>query len=525
MGSVGNHTRGLSGRFLELGILVAAILVISAPLLPPVDLTPNRDSGVYLYVAQRMLAGDALYRDVWDHKPPLVYLPSLAAALLGQPLWGLWALAVTSLGGAVWLLGSGLRSRFGRVPAAWGVAAALVLLAATFKGNLPEEHALPVQVLAILGYSRLASGESVRPRLTGALVGVLGALTVLLKPTLVGLWVAMGILALASQDRSAARLRMQAFWAAIGGGALVLAGAGVVLLSAGLWHDFWSAVIEYNLAYAAGGDRWARWSDSLVRLGPAGLLALGGVALLYLLAFLAWRRRGHLPGAASLPVGGAALAALAVIDLPIEALLAAGSGRLYLQYLTPWVPAIALLAAVAAIAWLTPRLRTGADRWALAALLAGLVAVSALTAGKIASRRAEAQQVRLAVETIESTTTPEAPVLVWGAETQVLALSGRIAPGRYAYLYPLITIGFADGERVGRFADDLRAMPPALIIDTSSTNPVVPPIDPVRRTAWTSSDAQYAAPAELEPVMEWILANYRRAAPVGAWEMYVPNTP
>jgi hypothetical protein len=40
----------------------------------PHNLTlPSRDSGVFLYVAWRFLNGDIPYRDVWDHKPPLVY--------------------------------------------------------------------------------------------------------------------------------------------------------------------------------------------------------------------------------------------------------------------------------------------------------------------------------------------------------------------------------------------------------------------------------------------------------------------
>jgi hypothetical protein len=33
----------------------------------------GRDSSLFLYVAQRIQDGGLPYRDVWDHKPPLIY--------------------------------------------------------------------------------------------------------------------------------------------------------------------------------------------------------------------------------------------------------------------------------------------------------------------------------------------------------------------------------------------------------------------------------------------------------------------
>ncbi len=54
-----------------------------------------RDSGVFLYVGWRLLNGDIPYRDVWDHKPPLIYFvdalgialtPALALGSLDPPI-------------------------------------------------------------------------------------------------------------------------------------------------------------------------------------------------------------------------------------------------------------------------------------------------------------------------------------------------------------------------------------------------------------------------------------------------------
>jgi hypothetical protein len=45
---------------------------------------PSVDSGVFLSVAHHIKAGLVLYRDVWDHKPPLVYFLDYMALMLGD---------------------------------------------------------------------------------------------------------------------------------------------------------------------------------------------------------------------------------------------------------------------------------------------------------------------------------------------------------------------------------------------------------------------------------------------------------
>src|ERR1044071_9246058 len=76
-------------------ILVSALGTIIA-LFPsnPYNMTlPSRDSGVFLYVGWRLLNGDIPYRDVWDHKPPLIYfVDALGIALTPGSLWGIWIL-------------------------------------------------------------------------------------------------------------------------------------------------------------------------------------------------------------------------------------------------------------------------------------------------------------------------------------------------------------------------------------------------------------------------------------------------
>ena len=56
--------------FILLGFLVAGVLITTSPICQAV---PGKDSGVFLYIGDRILNGEIPYRDVWDHKPPAIY--------------------------------------------------------------------------------------------------------------------------------------------------------------------------------------------------------------------------------------------------------------------------------------------------------------------------------------------------------------------------------------------------------------------------------------------------------------------
>ena len=56
----------------QLGVALLAV-AIHLPNLP-VGKAPQEDAGVFLYAAQVLLDGGLPYRDVWDHKPPLIYV-------------------------------------------------------------------------------------------------------------------------------------------------------------------------------------------------------------------------------------------------------------------------------------------------------------------------------------------------------------------------------------------------------------------------------------------------------------------
>src|SRR6266508_2330841 len=94
-----------------LAVLSAVILWSSAP---PVQRIPRRDSSVFLYIGEQILAGQLPYRDIWDHKGPVIYyLNALGLYLAGGSRWGVWALEFLSLFAAAKLGFILMRESFG----------------------------------------------------------------------------------------------------------------------------------------------------------------------------------------------------------------------------------------------------------------------------------------------------------------------------------------------------------------------------------------------------------------------------
>src|SRR5512143_2942089 len=77
--------------FLELalvGLIILVVLLLFSPINTPIL---ARDEGVFVYVGRAILEGKIPYRDVWDHKGPLIYYINALGLWIGpNSLWGIW---------------------------------------------------------------------------------------------------------------------------------------------------------------------------------------------------------------------------------------------------------------------------------------------------------------------------------------------------------------------------------------------------------------------------------------------------
>lgn len=212
---------------------------------------PDRDSGVFLYVARAILRGQTPYLDVWDHKPPLIYYIDALALSLGRGLGALWALEIVSLclaalGGYI-----ALRRCYGAVPA---LTASILWILAAFPllggGNFTEEFGLACAFGTLWAASHVGMRRPDR-LVTGwpVAAGLFCALELLCKPTGVGLAIGL-VVALACRVRRHGRSTLVV-------GALALAGFVVPIALTAIYFATRQAlpalideVITYNRAYA-----------------------------------------------------------------------------------------------------------------------------------------------------------------------------------------------------------------------------------------------------------------------------------
>ncbi|HZW04662.1 MAG TPA: hypothetical protein VFF68_12090, partial [Anaerolineaceae bacterium] len=192
--------------------------------------------------------------------------------------------------------------------------------------------------------------------------------------------------------------------------------------------------------------------------------------------------------------------------LPVELLLLSYSGRTYLHYAIVLMPVFLLLAALGLAVILERAGRRGV-RFGLTAAAALLVLLGGfgLVETVRLSRPTRDTQRALAIEFVRSHTEAGDRVLNWGAETVVNLMTGRPAPTRFVYQYPLYTRGYTRPELFAELVADLEANPPKLIVD--SVNGYTPFVDQPNQVVY--SDVYEVHPAGLDRMFDFVRANYR----------------
>jgi hypothetical protein len=438
---------------------------------------PGADSGVYASCARHLLGGRALYREVWDHKPPGVHvLNCLALAGGGESIVPVRRMEQAFAALRALLVFMLLLEAFGSAALAGVLAAVFVTLfhhPLVFQGgNLTEEYAASFALAGAwlaLRSERAAGGRA--GRALAALSGAAFAAAALTKEPFAASalpWLAW--LALRSGEAWKARAA-RALWF-LGGAAAPLALTVLALASAGALGA-WLDTVAYNFRYVgmspkSPGERLAAGAGFAWRFFALRCWALAVPAALGLLAPLCASFRKRTRALA------AVLPALFLLDL----LAAAAGGWSYRHYFLQAVPSAALLAGSGAaflvhLAGSRPELRRVGRL--VGAALPGLLAVCALSVDAGTSRPflrrlgepfRRPRESRLARLVRERTGPADAVWAPLGPSSLALE-TGRLSPTRYFYAWPHLFIDTPASSRAEKLAGilaELRARPPALIV-------------------------------------------------------------
>lgn len=473
------------------------------------------DSGVYIHAGRVVGGGGIPYVDFWDHKGPLLYVLSAAGLTVGGgSVAGVFLLEGALVTAAV-LVSTHIWAKLsGAVGAALvGIALLLSYLALFEHGAMTETWLFPFTLYAytlVAGVLVTGSARAER-RLAGAAValGIAGAIAGLTRINNgVGPFLAALILMI-----SAGRHWPQVLLGLTAGFALIVAPTLVWLVVNGAGPSFVEQYLLFNLIYSSSATAAERL-DSGANLVQAVLVC----ALVPLVVFLAGVSSGASSQGERNKKNQAAMAFLAIAAADLSSQLLSGLG--FLHYAVIVLPALAVSAVLllpGSVSRLAAereaRLFRGAMLGVLlaASSLGAARAVSSLLAARSAGLTNPASPLHMLATQVDHLTRPSDRILLLGAETAVLAVTGRSSATRMSYDFPLTSSMYrASPEVLMRHVQEAKAASPALVIRWA------------QRCGYASGCPRSAAGQDMDHLQNWVDAHYRVRATIAGRELLSP---
>lgn len=509
-------------------ILAAALLAIAAAV-ATLWWPFGWDQGIFAWIGGVIAAGGAPYRDAWDVKGPLTFLPfALVETLFGRVMWGIRTFDLVLLAGAA-LAVRYVVSRHAGPGAAIGAA---LLYALAYIGFGYWHTAQPdgwVALIALAGWAPLLSSERAAERTwVMAVTGLVVGLGVLAKP----LYVLLAVIPLAALALTAGiRLRRRI---TLAGAFIVAAALPVVLCAAWLGaRGALGAAIETYLRFnaelaAAGQQPVASVLRGMYRRmveRPAVLFALPAAGAGVIVLMRDARRTGVL-------LLGWLLIALLIVFVqgrlfgyhwhavfaPLALLTGIGLGRLWRPDGTgsPAEVRIAVALHTAILASLIAR-QPVREVVALARHLEGSLSVSEyFEEFAYPGLGYSPLDDRAAADWLAARTDPGEPVLAW-SDPAVNWLARRPAPGRFGFHIPVNSF---DGTPL---TDRQRAYRTELLRDLAASAPRYVLI--AERALEFEPEYQLSIPGQFPALAEVLDREYREVERIGGWHILERRTP
>jgi len=472
---------------------------------------PSRDSGVFLYMGWRLLNGDIPYRDVWDHKPPLIYfVDALGITITPTSLWGVWFLQGIFIFFTLLLIYKLLDKEFGIYAAFAGtIVLTSGLLTILEKGNVTEEYALVFQAFCFWLF--ISAWKKDFPVRTSFWIGLLGGLAFNFKQTTIGIWVtyALFLLVIRLWQRKFPLkdlLSLLAGWL-VPSIVFVAYFASQVALS-----DYWEQAFLYNFIYIGKHEGVRRLIPVFIK--GFAYLRNGWVLYLSILGWLAgfghvWLKRINVAEIQPLIL-------IALVNLPIEILFIMISGRSILHYYLTPLPVMAILAGI--FVYIVPLLIEripGISSQTIQRWVPGIVLL-VVVLGQFSQVKYYPEYVRAlqdndyapVIDYVIKNTEVGDQVLIIGAESVVNFLARREAPTRYVYQYPLALLGRR--PMFEEYFNQILENKPVFIIDTRGRTRLDEKLyTPLQKRSQIVRDG-----------VQYLGENYQQAAQFDEWFVY-----
>ncbi|MFH1541744.1 MAG: glycosyltransferase family 39 protein [bacterium] len=426
------------------------IIILQLVLRQPFLAEPlERDEGVYGYMAQRINAGDLPYRDVFDHKPPVVYyLYAAAFNIFPDNL-----LTVRLLGALASLISLLLLFFIGR--RLWGEEAGLIaaFLYAIFSVG-PYSQGTSSNTEVFMMMFLLASFLSFLKKRNFA-TGLLAGAALMTKLVAVFNVFALFVFLLYLLGNKQIGWRQIVVFSL----ATVLVPLAFVayFLGQGILADFWSAVVTYNLNYVSPAGSLAGviiWPWRMAKAENGLIWLLGGVGVYFIVRYyrkpenylvLGWLLASLL----GLCAGGHFYGHYFIQIIPVLVLLSAFTIAVHHKH----QPTIPFLLAIVFLCYL---------------MAGNLYPYYSIHNADVISLRKYPAEIfpitRNLAYGIQKNTKEDDYVFFWGAQPEVYFYAQRRSPSRFTYDYPLYGSGEFAKQARGELLRDLQSKFPQLII-------------------------------------------------------------
>ncbi|MDR0535690.1 MAG: hypothetical protein LBG65_05000 [Puniceicoccales bacterium] len=234
---------------------LAALVVCMFSCLGPFSMVDAfGDASVFLNIGEGMHNGKVPYRDLFDHKGPLLYFIHYIGLFFGGRL-GVWFMELALMFVTFFFSYRTALLVAGRQPALWGIAAMAATTIGFYQwGDFPEEYGMAfISIAFFLFAGHLLKNEPLT-RWKSLAIGACFGAVLLLKPTLFPVWIVFGA-TIVTLGFIRGKYRDLVFYVVFFflGTAAVITPFLLYLLLEGAFPDFWEQYVVFNQTYARQG--------------------------------------------------------------------------------------------------------------------------------------------------------------------------------------------------------------------------------------------------------------------------------
>jgi hypothetical protein len=236
--------------------LLGLFICILSSLSPFSSNLPLADSSVFIYIGNAMKHGQVPYRDVFDHKGPLLYLINSLGLSIGS-FAGIWLIEVILMEVSIVFCYKTARLFVDTICSFLSTFILFILLSEFYdRGNYTEEYALPLIFISLYLFSKYFINEYAMTRLATYACGVCFGSVLMIRPNMVALWITFfGFIFFHAIFLRNYRLAGRYSLYFVSGAITVIIPFANYLCSNGAWNDFISQYIVFNLQYSSSNLR------------------------------------------------------------------------------------------------------------------------------------------------------------------------------------------------------------------------------------------------------------------------------